>query len=331
MPNNNWYFIFDSQDDELDDDDDEKSLLDPSLEDAVLKTPPESKPTQIDDVGGTASQKKVILKRKLIVSESENSVNGATPTVTTAQLSAASDTKAAEAGVTSPKVPKIPITAPQADDAVAPASAHKAITIDSTAAANGDPKNVVKVEAVAQLTHQERLDLRAKRFGGPKPAAQPTAVATKPATTPTKTAVSPLVDPEQLRKRAERFGLSTADETAKLAARAARFGLAEPKNAVTSTTKKTATPVAAGANAELVELMRKRAERFGGSVSKVMLEIESEDKRRQRLERFNADKAAAAAAVEKVDISTPAAAVGASAATAVADTAVSAPAVTNAE
>lgn len=264
-------------------------------------------------------------------------MNGATPTVTTAQLSAASDTKAAEAGVTSPKVPKIPITAPQADDAVAPASAQKAI--DSTAAANGDPKNVVKVEAVAQLTHQERLDLRAKRFGGPKPAAQPTAVATKPATTPTKTVVSPLVDPEQLRKRAERFGLSTADETAKLAARAARFGLAEPNvaaaaTAVTSTTKKTATPVAAGANAELVELMRKRAERFGGSVSKVMLEIESEDKRRQRLERFNADKAAAAAAVEKVDISTPAAAVGASAAIA-ADTAVIAPAatvaVTNAE
>lgn len=309
-------------------------MLDPSLEDVVLKTPPESK-KPVSAVEAISAQKKVVLKRKLIAPVDDDSVVSSTPIVGSPKVDAAAAAAVAAVtlntsatsikdadltgGATPTKVPKIPITAPSDDDGIviknraAEAAAKAADNGNGDAAAVG--KDVVKLAEVTVLTYQERMELRAKRFGIPAAAAATTPPAaekktaavtgvTAAAATNTKpsAAVALLADTEQLKKRAERFGLTVADESAKLAARAERFGTA-------ATTTKTTVPAAAGAaktttssntSAELVEQMRKRAERFGGSVSKVMLQIENEEKLRERQDRFNATAAAAAAATTTV-------------------------------
>lgn len=255
-----------------------------------------------------------MLKRKLIEPESITTSTAATAandsddlniSATSVGSLSATELSDPSIGVTPTKVPKIPITAPADDDNIVIARAVKKVpisvdTVVSSPADNSDAAKDKKIAEVAQLSYQERMDLRAKRFGLPAVAAKVTPVAPAAATAaakkPVATAVvsanviSPLADPEQLKRRAERFGLTIADESAKLAARAERFGTAA------ATAKAGGATASAAVNPELLEQMRKRAERFGGSVSKQMLQIENDEKLRQRQERFNASAAAAAAA-----------------------------------
>lgn len=303
-------------------------MLDPSaLEDVVLKTPPESKtttPAAVAAADAIPAQKKIVLKRKLIEPESISTTTDAAAigsddlniSATSVGSLSAADDSAASIGVTPTKVPKIPITAPAADDQIIVRSVKKvAITADTTAAAPAADTGATvdkKIAEVANLSYKERMELRAKRFGLPAVQAKPTLAApvAAAATTAKPVAaaaaagkpVSALADPEQLKRRAERFGLNVADESAKLAARAERFG-------TNATAKTGATKTAAAVNPELLEQMRKRAERFGGSVSKEMLKIENEEKLRLRQERFNASAAAAAAVASADAAKKPASAV----------------------
>lgn len=299
-------------------------MLDPSaLEDVVLKTPPESKTTAAAVAAADAipAQKKVVLKRKLIEPESIPASADAAAigsdelniSATSVSSLSAADVSVASIGVTPTKVPKIPITAPAADDNIIVRAVKKvAITADTsaaTAATDSDATVDKKIAEVAQLSYKERMELRAKRFGLPAVQAKPTSAAPvtaavaaatkKPVAAATAAAaanvVSPLADPEQLKRRAERFGLNVADESAKLAARAERFGTDGTTKTGGAKTKNGDAKTATAVNPELLEQMRKRAERFGGSVSTQMLKIENEEKLRQRQERFNASAAAAAA------------------------------------
>lgn len=103
-----------------------------------------------------------------------------------------------------------------------------------------------KVVKISQLTAKERLELRAKKFGAP--------IAT-----------------ESLKAaRSERFGLTpvTTSSDAKTEASAS----SSVKNGSSSTVN--------------VDILKKRAERFGGSVSKEMNTIENQEKLQKRSERF---------------------------------------------
>lgn len=95
---------------------------------------------------------------------------------------------------------------------------------------------------------------------------------------------------ERLEMRAKKFGAPVSGDVAKLA-RAERFGMPEAKASVSSggsgggamATVKTAADV---------DLLKKRAERFGGSVSNTMVKIEMNEKLLKRQERFGAGAAA---------------------------------------
>lgn len=89
---------------------------------------------------------------------------------------------------------------------------------------------------------------------------------------------------ERLELRAKKFGAPVSSEVAKLA-RAERFGLPEAK----STPSGGGNSGGAAATAKIaadVELLKKRAERFGGSVSNTMVKIEMNEKLLKRQERF---------------------------------------------
>ncbi|XP_042589333.1 SAP domain-containing ribonucleoprotein isoform X3 [Cyprinus carpio] len=86
---------------------------------------------------------------------------------------------------------------------------------------------------------------------------------------------------ERLQKRAERFNLPP-DADSKKAARAARFGLEVPES-VSSKAKPN------------VEVLKKRAERFGMNVSSVSKKIEDDEKLKKRKERFGIVTSAASA------------------------------------
>uniref|UniRef100_A0A674BI40 SAP domain containing ribonucleoprotein n=1 Tax=Salmo trutta TaxID=8032 RepID=A0A674BI40_SALTR len=98
--------------------------------------------------------------------------------------------------------------------------------------------------------------------------------------------------PQRLQKRAERFNLpATADS--KKEARAARFGLPAPSPA--------SKPGASVANSKLtvsVEVLKKRAERFGMNVSSVAKTVEVDEKLKKRKERFGILTAAAVVGAE---------------------------------
>ncbi|CAM4733086.1 unnamed protein product [Leuciscus chuanchicus] len=92
---------------------------------------------------------------------------------------------------------------------------------------------------------------------------------------------------ERLQKRAERFNVPPSGDTKK-AARAARFGLPEPEPSK-------------GASAKIsvdVEVLKKRAERFGMNVSSVSKKVEDDEKLKKRKERFGIVTSAASAGAE---------------------------------
>ncbi|XP_029631478.1 SAP domain-containing ribonucleoprotein isoform X2 [Salmo trutta] len=127
----------------------------------------------------------------------------------------------------------------------------------------------------------------------------PAEVAVEEAAVPEKDAekkvvkiTAPSVADERLQKRAERFNLpATADS--KKEARAARFGLPAPSPA--------SKPGASVANSKLtvsVEVLKKRAERFGMNVSSVAKTVEVDEKLKKRKERFGILTAAAVVGAE---------------------------------
>ncbi|XP_059394469.1 SAP domain-containing ribonucleoprotein [Carassius carassius] len=89
---------------------------------------------------------------------------------------------------------------------------------------------------------------------------------------------------ERLQKRAERFNLPPNADSKK-AARAARFGLEVPETVLSKGTS-------AKPN---VEVLKKRAERFGMNVSSVSKKIEDDEKLKKRKERFGIVTSAASA------------------------------------
>ncbi|XP_064824325.1 SAP domain-containing ribonucleoprotein-like isoform X2 [Oncorhynchus masou masou] len=103
---------------------------------------------------------------------------------------------------------------------------------------------------------------------------------------------APAAAGEKLQKRAERFNLpATADS--KKEARAARFGLPAPTPASTP-----GAPVANSKPTVSVEVLKKRAERFGMNVSPVAKTVEVDEKLKKRKERFGILTAAAAVGAE---------------------------------
>ncbi|KAK2874632.1 hypothetical protein QQF64_003429 [Cirrhinus molitorella] len=82
---------------------------------------------------------------------------------------------------------------------------------------------------------------------------------------------------ERLQKRAERFSLPPSADSKK-AARAARFGVQVPESVSSKGTS-------AKVNVD-VEVLKKRAERFGMNVSSVSKKIEDDEKLKKRKERF---------------------------------------------
>ncbi|XP_022538131.1 SAP domain-containing ribonucleoprotein [Astyanax mexicanus] len=113
----------------------------------------------------------------------------------------------------------------------------------------------------------------------------------EPETEPKKAVVkitAPSSGDERLQKRAERFNLpETLDN--KKAARAARFGIP----ATASAPSKGASAMSK-TNVD-VEVLKKRAERFGMNVSSVSKKVEEDEKLKKRKERFGIQTGAAAA------------------------------------
>ncbi|XP_062401944.1 SAP domain-containing ribonucleoprotein [Sardina pilchardus] len=96
---------------------------------------------------------------------------------------------------------------------------------------------------------------------------------------------------EKMQKRAERFNMPPTAENKK-AARAARFGLPATASASSEGASISAkTPVS-------VEVLKKRAERFGMNVSSISKKVEEDEKLKKRKERFGAVLAGAGAGAE---------------------------------
>uniref|UniRef100_A0A8C0YEI1 SAP domain containing ribonucleoprotein n=1 Tax=Cyprinus carpio carpio TaxID=630221 RepID=A0A8C0YEI1_CYPCA len=102
---------------------------------------------------------------------------------------------------------------------------------------------------------------------------------------------------ERLQKRAERFNLPP-DADSKKAARAARFGLEVPESVSSKVYYVLCRydAVVMGTSAKPnVEVLKKRAERFGMNVSSVSKKIEDDEKLKKRKERFGIVTSAASA------------------------------------
>lgn len=140
---------------------------------------------------------------------------------------------------------------------------------------NGNSVADASVVKLSQLTMKERLELRAKKFG-----AAPSADALKMA-------------------RAERFGLA-ASTTPSTASTVAPASAAQPSK-VTPAVSSSAITKSPAAD---VDILKKRAERFGGSVSGVMVTIENKEKLLKRQERFGASAATATATATAIATST---------------------------
>lgn len=143
--------------------------------------------------------------------------------------------------------------------------ASKSIKIDESSKestnkteANGSSVGDGHVIKLTQLTMKERLELRAKKFGA-----------------------SPSTDALKL-ARAERFGLTTNTATA------------TQTNQNVNATNSSPAPTTVNNAPPSVDVLKKRAERFGGSVSNLMVKIENKEKLLKRQERFGATAPATA-------------------------------------
>lgn len=97
--------------------------------------------------------------------------------------------------------------------------------------------------------------------------------------------LSDLTAKERLELRAKKFGAPIAAESLKLA-RSERFGLTASSDDKTVSNNSSSSIKNGNNPAASVDILKKRAERFGGSVSKVMNKIENLEKLQKRSERF---------------------------------------------
>lgn len=240
-------------DDDLDEEE-EKSLLD-STHDDLLKTPPEAKTAApAADDAASCKPTKVILKRKLNItgpSSDTNSTAAATSTTTTSE----STTTPTEETASPTKVAKIAITAPSANDSAASSTVTvvNSTTSSTTTTSADEPEDGAsdkKVVKLSAMTAKERLELRAKKFGVP-------------------------IAPESAKlARSERFATAAAPAVTAPAA---------GKTNSASTIKANKEPAS-------MDLLKKRAERFGVSVTKEMTQLENTAKLQKRNERFGTAK-----------------------------------------
>lgn len=155
-------------------------------------------------------------------------------------------------------------------EAVTITTSSTAVAIHPANDADDDGQKGVKV---SKLSLEERLELRAKKFGAPQGS-------------------------DVLKQaRAERFGIAKAEDDTET--KTVSNGSVVPSNTSAAT-------IISNTPAANVELLKKRAERFGSSVSKVMNTIEQIEKLQKRQERFGSAKMSvdiASATTEPVAIS----------------------------
>ncbi|XP_063696722.1 uncharacterized protein LOC134827813 [Culicoides brevitarsis] len=128
-------------------------------------------------------------------------------------------------------------------------------SISSTNGDNSGDEPEKKVVKLTQLTAEERLKLRAQKFG---------------ANSPSATIASNVNTDEKKSARAARFGITT-----------------------TTTTTNSSASIKSSAPDVSVELLKKRAERFGASTAPTLNKIELDEKLKKRQERFGAASVAA--------------------------------------
>ncbi|XP_061390305.1 SAP domain-containing ribonucleoprotein [Musca vetustissima] len=196
----------------------------------------------------TATAKKVVLKRKISVNNSGSTNESSNTTKENTEPTQAKTAKVSE---------------------------HTPITVGNSGASATAASGTGATKKFSEMTLQERLELRAKKFG-----LSTASTATTPAVTTTNSVASnklisqaPVVSSEKqvelLKKRAERFGCVTSTNLAKLDAeerrlkRLQRFGgeVTAKNNATTNATATTAD------SSEWAEKAKKRLERFGGSTT----------------------------------------------------------------
>ncbi|KAM7363807.1 uncharacterized protein ACRADG_000571 [Cochliomyia hominivorax] len=197
----------------------------------------------------TATNKKVILKRKSSINNSGNTLEVNSTTKENTEPSPAKASKMSE---------------------------RNPITMGDDKKSEGN-QTVAATKKLKELTMQERLELRAKKFGL-ETSKTTTIPATAAMTAKEKNAaisVAPVVSSEKqvelLKKRAERFGCVTSTNLAKLDAeerllkRKQRFGGADVTANKEAENKKTnTTAVTSETKDEWAEKARKRLERFKG-------------------------------------------------------------------
>ncbi|XP_049283307.1 uncharacterized protein LOC125763811 [Anopheles funestus] len=149
--------------------------------------------------------------------------------------------------ITKPTLAADPSTSPLAETPKAQRQPFTTQSASANSGSDGEPEK--KVVKLGQLSALERLEMRAKKFGAQTvPPANSTPAATTAATD-------------------------------KMQARAARFGLTGASSGTSAATNNNSTPAS-------LEALKKRAERFGGSVSSEMSKLEQEEKLAKRQARF---------------------------------------------
>lgn len=228
-------------DDILEDEEEEKQHHEATEEDRILKSPTPSEPSKSE----SPEQK----KPETVAKDSEADKKEDQPAVIQKKVALKRNISIS---VPTPAAAAVTATPKGTDDDKKPQSDDSAK--ESETGSSEPEKKVIKL---TELTAQERLEMRAKKFG------------------------------------------AQANETpdSKLQARAARFGLtSNDSSSGGAATKPVSTLVS-------VDALKKRAERFGVSVSDKMTKLEQDEKLIKRQERFGAVSAPTLTATGKVAIS----------------------------